>query len=296
MDKKLIFSSFWLKVIALFTMTIDHVGLLLTYLFPLNNDIVVLSNIFRIIGRLALPLFVFMIVEGTIHTKSIKKYLLRLGIMATLISIFLAIVTYVPFNFDTGGIEGFGNIFLDLLLVAVTIYCLNHKNWHIKLLALLPLIFSIGSFAVKCYENSTHNHVLWFPEFLYLQYDFYSILLGIGFYAAYYLGNKYIESYSNKNGVDRYTFDMNGTTRFAINLIAITSLIIVTFIHYAMKYVWPSGVYWDTSIQLYAMFSAIFILFYNGKRGYNAKWFQYGSYLYYPLHLIIIIGIYLILG
>ena len=71
----LILSSFWLKVIALITMTIDHIGLT----FGIDP--------FRYIGRLALPLFCFMIAEGVIHTRNFKKYALRLGIMAAAISL-----------------------------------------------------------------------------------------------------------------------------------------------------------------------------------------------------------------
>ena len=41
-------------------------------------------------------------------------------------------------------------------------------------------------------------------------------------------------------------------------------------------------------VQVFAIFSGAFILLYNGARGYNGKWFQYGCYLYYPLHLAII--------
>lgn len=77
----LILSNFWLKIIALLTMTIDHLG----YLLPSYNP--ELANVFRYIGRLALPLFCFMIVEGAIHTKNFKKYALRLGIMASIISL-----------------------------------------------------------------------------------------------------------------------------------------------------------------------------------------------------------------
>ena len=72
MDNKrkfpLILSNFWLKVIALLTMTLDHVGFLIE---NYNYD---LSLAFRYVGRLALPLFCFMILEGAIHTKSFKKY------------------------------------------------------------------------------------------------------------------------------------------------------------------------------------------------------------------------------
>lgn len=47
------------------------------------------------------------------------------------------------------------------------------------------------------------------------------------------------------------------------------------------------------AIQSWCFFSAVFILFYNGKRGYNKPWFKYGSYLYYPLHLLILYSIHL---
>lgn len=55
-----------LKLIALITMTIDHIGLIL---FP---DAIFL----RIIGRIAFPIFAFFIAEGCRYTKNKTKYLL----------------------------------------------------------------------------------------------------------------------------------------------------------------------------------------------------------------------------
>ena len=46
--------------------------------------------VLRYIGRLAFPMFAFMAVEGYYHTKSFKKYLLRL--------LLLAVISEVPFN------------------------------------------------------------------------------------------------------------------------------------------------------------------------------------------------------
>ena len=57
-----------LKIIAMITMTCDHVGV---QLFP---HLVWL----RYIGRLAMPIYAFMIAEGCRHTRDRKKYLLRL--------------------------------------------------------------------------------------------------------------------------------------------------------------------------------------------------------------------------
>ena len=63
-----------LKLIALISMTCDHVGL---QLFP---DVLLL----RILGRLALPIFAYMIAEGCRYTRSRTKYLLRMAGLAAL--------------------------------------------------------------------------------------------------------------------------------------------------------------------------------------------------------------------
>ena len=60
-----------LKILAMITMTIDHIGLIL---FPYNI-------VFRMIGRLAFPIYAFMIAEGCRHTRSMGRYL---GLMAGL--------------------------------------------------------------------------------------------------------------------------------------------------------------------------------------------------------------------
>ena len=78
-----VISSFILKIVALVTMTFDHVGYMLGDSVGYNFWLVTL---FRVIGRLALPLFCFMITEGVIHTKKIGNYFLRLGIMGTLVA------------------------------------------------------------------------------------------------------------------------------------------------------------------------------------------------------------------
>lgn len=55
-----------LKLIALVTMTVDHIGY---YIFPYTLG-------FRIIGRIAFPIFAYMIAEGCRYTHNRKKYLL----------------------------------------------------------------------------------------------------------------------------------------------------------------------------------------------------------------------------
>lgn len=61
-----------LKLIALVTMTIDHVGLLLL------PQLVIL----RIIGRLSMPLYAYMIAQGCRYTHDRRRYFLRLAGLA----------------------------------------------------------------------------------------------------------------------------------------------------------------------------------------------------------------------
>ena len=63
-----------LKIIAMIAMTCDQVGV---QIFPQFLWL-------RIIGRMAMPIYAFMIAEGCRHTRNRKKYLLRLAGMGAL--------------------------------------------------------------------------------------------------------------------------------------------------------------------------------------------------------------------
>ena len=69
------FNAFSIKVLACLFMLTDHIG---WQLFP-GQDI------WRLIGRLAFPLFAFMIANGWLHSRDRGKYFLRLALCALLI-------------------------------------------------------------------------------------------------------------------------------------------------------------------------------------------------------------------
>lgn len=88
-EKYHIFSGSALKLIAVITMLIDHMAML--WLYPMVSKITLLHlfgrtmtlySLMRLIGRIAFPIFCFLIVEGFIHTHDRKKYGLRLLIFA----------------------------------------------------------------------------------------------------------------------------------------------------------------------------------------------------------------------
>ena len=293
--KKIAFlSSFWIKILAIIFMTLDHLGMYFAMQYPLNQTMIELSNVFRILGRLALPLFIFLIAEGVRHTKNFNKYMLKLGIIGSIISIVFILFTFTNLFPGATPIYRNGNIFIDLILTATAIYCLKHPNKKVKLLTLLPLIYSIVSFVVKGVEVGNTIEIHWFPYFLNMQYDWVSVLLGLGFYFSYKFSDIFIEYLEEKSGISKDIWIENGSYRFVTNLFFILVNVVVITAQFTFIYLWPKGVYWDAGIQLYAILSGALLLFYSGKRGYNAKWFQIGTYIYYPLHILIIAIIFII--
>ena len=81
--QKIGFTNNQLKLIALLTMTVDHVGMLL---FP---KVIIL----RIVGRLAFPIFAYMVAEECRYTRSLPKYLGSIAGVAFLCQIVSYIAT-----------------------------------------------------------------------------------------------------------------------------------------------------------------------------------------------------------
>ena len=69
-------SSNALKLIALVSMTVDHIGLIL---FPQYR-------VLRIIGRIAFPIFAYMIAEGCRYTSNRIRYFLTIFLLTLLLT------------------------------------------------------------------------------------------------------------------------------------------------------------------------------------------------------------------
>lgn len=100
-------SSFTLRLLALFSMLIDHVGLAL---FP---------NIgaFRCVGRLSFPIYCFLLTQGFLHTRSLHAYARRLTLFA--------ILSEIPFDLLIFGRISSGmeqNVLFSLLLGLFALY------------------------------------------------------------------------------------------------------------------------------------------------------------------------------
>ncbi len=154
-----------LKWIAIITMLIDHIGaaLLELGLLPQIASAVLAGNSFdflptdyhfwynmdavlRAIGRLAFPIFCFLLVEGFLHTKNVKKYALRLGLFA--------LISEIPFDLAFNGklLEvSYQNVFFTLFIGLLVLIGLQyfekslplHLSWLRFLVALTGILFAV---------------------------------------------------------------------------------------------------------------------------------------------------------
>lgn len=111
-------SNFDLKLIAIITMTIDHIGVVFGTPF---------YNLLRAVGRLSFPIFAFLLTEGYVHTKSFSKYFLRLLVLAL-----ISEVIYDYVFFDSFIYRGENNIFFTLALGLLTLFLLDKSKGLIK--------------------------------------------------------------------------------------------------------------------------------------------------------------------
>ena len=293
-------SSFWLKVIAMVTMTFDHIGVVFASFWGTKSNIVFYETC-RYIGRFALPLYCFLLVEAEIKNKNYKKYNIKLGIMAIIISIGLAVCQFVT-SLGMKEVASAGNIFLDLLLASTVIYCLKHDKKWVKALALLPIIISILSFVAKGVEQAEscagcayRVTVWWYPAFLRLQYDWLTLAFCLGYFASYYVAKLIYQIREENTGVSAEAMVGTNEWRIMVNLSALFFTMFFSVIYYLFHYISPDIVFWNPRIQLFGAVAGVLLLFYSGSRGYNAKWFNNFAYLYYLVHIgVIFIVCYLI--
>lgn len=232
-----------LKLIAIITMFIDHVGAIIVERMMLLNagsaegigvnfyldnvELTILDLILRLIGRLGFPIFCFLLIEGFEHTSDVKKYAIRL--------FGFAIISEVAF--DLGFCGGFFNwsyqnvfftLFIGLLVLMIFHWVEQKQEWN-KVLRIIAqiVIVAVGMVAAEV-----------------LRTDYGAI--GILTIAAMYL---YRHHRMLQTGLGCMVLT-------AFNPIEITSFAVMLPIH-----------------------------FYNGRRGWNMKWFFYA---FYPLHILLL--------
>lgn len=139
------------------TMLIDHLAGFLWYnqpalktvLFHLRGHSITWLSLFHMVGRMAFPLFCFLLVEGFLHTHNRKKYGLNLFLFALL--------SEIPFNLMLSGHLLFNrqNVLFTLLLGYLALCALEYFREN-KLWMTLSVL---GLFLVAFFARADYGYV-----------------------------------------------------------------------------------------------------------------------------------------
>ncbi len=261
-----------LKIIGIFLMSLDHIALLFY-----SSDTVI-YEVFRSIGKISFPIFAFLAVEGVYHTRSIKNYLLRLGVLAVLMDVFGYIIGAIT-NISVASNPLIGNVFTDLFLGVLLVYLLKRKD-KFSFLAILPATLAVLS-------DVTISDT--FGTLIKADWGTFSIVLFLFYFLARFCIDTYIK---NKYMDENLSAELLEQNKFKYYKIASAiALVIVELLFNLLWHIDYTSIFLPNEfipIGTYSTLAFIFILLYNGERGFSSKNLQYCFYLYYPLHLVIL--------
>lgn len=236
--KRFNLSASTLHLLAMIFMLCDH---LWATIIPGNQWL-------TCVGRLAFPIFAFLLVEGYFHTHNLKKYALRL--------LFFAVISEIPFNlmYSSSVIYPFHQNVIWTLLLGLGLIRLNElavrtgKVW-IRVLAggltvLLGLL--LGTITMLDYYGAGVVIIL---VFYFFRKRTWWCLLG-QILTLYYLNVEILGGYY-----------------FEISVL---------------------GVKLEIVQQGLALLALIPIWLYRGEKGIDNKWFRYLCYGFYPAHMLIL--------
>lgn len=317
--KKKGISGSTVKIVAIITMFIDHIGAVLLARelmvqgireLATGNDAAKMIQwltdhaalyygytAIRAIGRVGFPIFCFLLVEGFHRTRDVKKYAMRMALFA--------LISEIPFNLAlTGKVMEFGyqnvyfTLFLGLFALCAYDFFAKYRQsspdsglWMIPVVlgvvftAMYGLIYVNTLVVIRASENSL--------LILVVLCVIVSVCLGI---------------YGRKRGIKRvqvvgadmtvlilimFLADFLRTDYGGIGVLTITAIYVFRK-NKKMAITAGCAVLTIMSIaEITSFFALIPIALYNGKRGLKMKYF---FYVFYPAHLLLLYLIALLLG
>lgn len=235
-----------LKWIAVITMTIDHAGMIL---FPQ-------LRVMRLIGRLAFPIYCYLLVQGFLHTKSRTKYMSRLAAFAFISELPFDLACYGVFSWR--GQSVFVTLFfcLGMLWLMESVLKNSRLSNGIKWLSagLILALTAVVTHLLAC------------------DYSFSAPFLVAGLY--FYVRHKAFG--------DTILFMSQPYMSFMLFFAAM-------FFSWMLKGYSPEASANGVITEAFCLPAAWLIQICNGRR--RKKSGKYFFYLYYPLHLLILYGI-----
>ena len=274
MENKKGISGSTLKMIAIVTMVIDHIGAAVLARFLMvnglgeldqtNADAIMLwlsangalywtYTVMRMIGRVAFPIFCFLLVEGFLHTHDVKKYAMRLGLFA--------LISEIPFDLMYGGTWFYPvhqNVIWTFILGLLGIHIMEtvRKKKKTPVFVLTAILVTIAGGLL-----GTLTMV-----------DYYGIGVLTVFIFYFFRGRKWWCLLGQIVALYWVNVELLGGLMYPVRLF---------------------GMEFELCQQGLALLALVPIWLYRGRQGYHSKPFQYFCYAFYPVHMLILV---LILG
>lgn len=254
-------SSSTLHIIAMVLMFCDHLCMTL-----LGNQMWL-----HYVGRIAYPIFAFMLVEGFRHTSNMKKYLGRMLIFA--------LISEIPFNYMTGGVWLFPtqqNVMFTFLFAMLGMLLVEQTK-KIKKPALRYLVFVLVSLLTL---------ILGFIVGIVTMVDYFGggIVMVLVFY--FFEGDRILSFKVN------YPKEWMRIAVLWIN--RVLQMILVWNISCEMigglcTNITVFGHTFEVVVESFGILAFIPILLYNGTKGIKGKAFKYVCYAFYPAHIAMLV-------
>lgn len=244
-----------IKVVAYFTMILDHIG------FTFNESISDENYIYlRILGRIAFPLFAYAISIGFLKTRSVKKYAIRLFLWGI-----ISQIPYYLFLNNSIPKKGAQSILIYIQTLITEIFSEKLNILFTFFFAILMLFF-FREILKKNKENLKLSLVYTFAflgvfvlvSFLNVDFGVYGLITVLIFYIAR----------DNK-------------------LKMITLFTLLNLILLALFFIYEITII-STSIQIFSLISIMFIKGHNPQNDKPLPW-KHALYALYPLHLLFLI-------
>jgi len=231
-------TSMSLHIMAMAFMLCDH----------LWGTIVPGNDWLTCIGRIAFPIFAFMLVEGYFHTRSLKKYVKRLVVFALL--------SEIPFDLAMGSTV-FYPIHQNVLWSFLISLGLVHWNEKARITGKRWKRVLVGAASI----------LLGYILGLVTMVDFYhaGILTVLAFY--FFRGRTWRHRAGQLVCLWYINFELLGGLVYEFELF---------------------GQVFSFTRQGLALLALVPIWMYRGRQGYHSKALQYAYYVFYPLHLLIL--------
>lgn len=240
--KPIALSAATLRVLAMVLMLCDHTWALL---LPGEQWL-------TCVGRLAFPIFAFLLTEGFFHTRSLRRYCLRM--------LFWAVVTEIPFN---------------LMMAGAPLYP-YHQNVLWTFLIALLLMAALDQVRQRCAP---------LPSLLLC-----ALLTAAGFLAGYLTMADYY-GVGVLTVLVFYFFRGCRWWDFLGQLVCLYLLHVQLLGGYFFT-ITLFGREFGIVQQGLALLALLPIWLYRGRQGYHARWFQHFGYAFYPLHMLVLYAIY----